>query len=87
MDGIESRKVKEATGAREIWEAEKLRSAMHTLKQAIIEDPGYAWGWHSNIAMAAFDEGLSHEKANKAAARFMKLAFDVDMTKNEFYKY
>ena len=71
----------------EIWEAEKLEQAIYTLKWAIKEDPSLAWSWHSNIAMASYDEGLSHEKANKAAARFMKSAFDVDMTKNEFYKY
>lgn len=43
-------------------------------------DREYAWVWHCNIAMSAVDEGVEHETANRAAARFMKLAFDIDVT-------
>lgn len=53
-------------------------AAMDTLRAAIKADEGYAWSWHCNIAMASFDEGLSHDAANAAAARFMKMCFDVD---------
>ncbi len=63
----------------------KIKDAMDILKELINKDPGYAWSWHCNIAMASFDEGLSRSKANLAAARFMKLAFDIDMTKHEHF--
>ncbi len=52
--------------------------AMQHLKTAMQGDLEYAWAWHCNIAMAAFDEGLDPTRANLAAARFMRLAFDVD---------
>ena len=63
--------------------------ALDVLKSAMATDPDYAWSWQCNIAMAMFDElgplvtpsGLSHEVCNRAAARFMKLCFDVDVTK------
>ena len=32
--------------------------AFRALANAMQSDPGYAWSWHCNIAMAAFDEGL-----------------------------
>ncbi len=47
------------------------------LIRAFAADPDYAQGWHDNLAMAAFDEGLEIEAANRAASRFMKSAFDV----------
>lgn len=54
--------------------------AIRILTLYIQNDKGYAWGWQSNIAMASYDEGLDHESANKAAARFMRMLFGVDMT-------
>jgi Tfp pilus assembly protein PilF len=54
------------------------KQAMDTLKKALQTDSGYAWSWHCNLAMAAFDEGVDHETANKAANRFMQMAFGVD---------
>jgi hypothetical protein len=55
--------------------------AFTDLKLAIEADPGYAWSWHCNIAMAAQDEGLDHAAGNRAAARFMSMCFGVDTTK------
>jgi hypothetical protein len=52
--------------------------AFGTLKKALQEDEGYAWGWHCNIAMAAFDEGVDHATANRAANRFMRMCFEID---------
>jgi hypothetical protein len=46
---------------------------MKVVSEAMLSDPEYAWSWHCNIAMAAFDEGLDHFRANKAAARFLAL--------------
>ena len=64
-----------------------IKLAMSVLKEAMIKDPEYAWGWHCNLAMASYDEGLKHKEANQAAARFMRSAFDIDTTKNEHYKF
>ena len=52
--------------------------ALNILKSAMRDDPGYAWSWHCNVACAMMDEGAPHDSANAAAARFMRLAFDVD---------
>ncbi len=52
--------------------------ALQTLSAAFKADPDYAWGWHCNVSMAAYDQGLSQESADKAAANFMKSAFGVD---------
>jgi hypothetical protein len=52
--------------------------AITILKTAMKADPHYAWSWHCNIAMAAYDAGVSLKIANFGAARFMKLAFDID---------
>jgi len=63
-----------------------MKETMDQLTKGINEDSEYAWAWHCNIAMATYDEGcLSLPKANRAAARFMKNAFGVDMTKHEYF--
>lgn len=54
-------------------------------KEAMKDDIEYAWGWHCNIAVSAMDEGLDHSASNRAAARFMKNAFDIDTTKCEHF--
>ena len=60
---------------------------MTYLKKTMKEEDGsYAWAWHCNIAMMAYDAGTEHKVANDGAARFMKLAFDVDVTKFDEYK-
>lgn len=69
---------------------EPVAKAFEVLKQAMHDDFEFAWSWHCNIAMAFYDElgplitpsGTSHEVANRAAARFMKLCFDVDTSQN-----
>jgi hypothetical protein len=61
------------------------RHAMKALANEIRNDPMYAWSWHCSLAMTAHDEGLDKPAANRASARFMKMAFDVDMTKHEFF--
>ena len=62
----------------------KTKTAIDTLKKAFKNDPEYAWAWHCNIAMSAYDEGLDKPAANRSAARFMRL-FDIDMTKHEHF--
>ena len=52
-------------------------AALNRLIKAFKDHPGYAWAWHCNIAMCAYDEGVEHIKANEIASRFMKLAFGV----------
>ena len=54
--------------------------AMQTLIETLKADPEYAWAWHCNVAMATFDEGLSHYAANKAAARFLSWLAQIDTT-------
>lgn len=57
----------------------KIATALEIISSAMRDDPHYAWTWHCNLAMAYFDEGIVGPLiANKAAARFMKLAFGVD---------
>lgn len=56
------------------------KQAMEALAKAVKQDLDYAWSWHCNIATAASDEGLDH-----AAARFMRSAFEIDMTKHKHY--
>jgi hypothetical protein len=56
----------------------KTKEAFDTIKKALIEDEGYAWSWHCNIAMAVQDEGVDHKTANKAANRFMQMCFGID---------
>lgn len=53
-------------------------SPFSALRQAIKSDADYAWSWHCNVAMSFVDEGVSHETANRGAARFMYSAFDVN---------
>lgn len=55
-----------------------LLDAMKTLTDTIKTDLDYAWAWHCNIAMAAYDAGCDHAVANEGAARFMQQLFGVD---------
>ena len=55
-----------------------VKAAMDMLRKAMSEDAQYAWTWHCNLAMAAFDEGVDHATSNKIAQRFMKLCFGVE---------
>lgn len=53
--------------------ATPLQRAMRILVKTIRDDHGYAWGWQSNLAMSMVDQGVDHETANRAAARFLRL--------------
>src|SRR5574343_1152578 len=59
---------------------------MQKLTEEIQSDDDYAWSWHCNIAMPIYDEGQTHEAANKAAARVMSCLFSVDVTEFEPWK-
>ena len=64
--------------------------AFEVIKAAMQADPAYAWAWHCNIAMAFYDaagETLNkHQIGNEGAARFMRAAFDVDVTQFPEYQ-
>ena len=64
----------------------EIEIAMNTLRNAMNKDHDYAWGWHCNMAVMAMDAGAEHNVANDGAARFMKLAFDIDVTQFPEYK-
>lgn len=52
--------------------------AVKRLCKALRDDLDYAWSWHCNVAMTAYDAGCPHDVANEGAARFMQLLADVD---------
>lgn len=65
-------------------------AAMKCLRAAFEADPDYARTWHDNLAMAFKDEldcpnpaESATEVCNRAAARFMRQAFDVDTADRE----
>lgn len=67
-----------------VWVRDDERSntpagALERLSRAFRSDPDYARGWQANIACAAMDEGLEPAAANRAAARFLKAAFNVEL--------
>ncbi len=64
----------------------EISKAFDVLKQAMHEDQAYAWSWHCNLAMSAFDAGTPHDIANQGAVRFMQLAFGVDTSAFKEYK-
>jgi len=49
-------------------------------------DMDCAWSWHCNLAMPMQDEGVSHEQANRAAARIMFTVFGVDVTQHKHWE-
>ena len=57
------------------------QAGIDAIRSAMQADYAYAWAWHSNVAMAAFDEGLNHAAAQRAAQRFMFAAFGIDTSK------
>jgi hypothetical protein len=59
---------------------------VESLSQAMQNDQDLAWTWHCNIAVGSLNEGVDHKTANLAAARFMSIAFGVDMTSFEEWK-
>lgn len=63
-----------------------LIETMDTLAWYIKNDDDYAWSWHCNLAMMAYDAGATHREANIGASNFMKTAFDVDTTTSKYYQ-
>jgi len=63
----------------------QISDPLSELERVFRTDPEYAWAWQCNLAMAAYDEGLDKAAANRAAARAMKLLFEIDMTNHEFF--
>lgn len=65
-----------------------VKDANETLQKAMQDDPHYAWGWQSNIAMAILDSGVdvTPRDANITAAAVMKRCFDVDVTDSWEYR-
>lgn len=62
-------------------------NAFNVLQKSLQQDSSYAWGWHSNVAAAFQDEGGEFVQSNLAAARFMKSAFSIDVTKFDEWRY
>ena len=46
----------------------------------------FAWSWHCNLAMMAFDAGAPHREANERAADFMRGVFDIDVRTMDQWK-
>lgn len=65
--------------------AEPVAQAMQTVTAAMRADPGYAWSWHCNIAMAYVDAGGDRTIGNQGAERFMRLLANVDPAHPECY--
>jgi len=57
------------------------------LSEAMQSDSDYAWTWQCNLACIAIDSSpyVTHERANRTAAQFMKNAFGVDIKQNEHW--
>ena len=65
-----------------------IAQAFNALKQAISDDPEYAWAWHCNLAMPIYDEaGCDIGKANQSAALIMAQMFDHDITAHPHFSY
>ena len=54
-----------------------LARAIETIRAAMLVDPGYAIGWHANLAVMLTDEGVPHERAQEQARGFMLRTFGV----------
>ena len=66
------------SGASHKLSPEGVQRTMNVLRSALQTDPGYAWSWHCNIAVAMQDEGVPHAVANHGAARFMRALAAVE---------
>lgn len=63
----------------------EIKKALDALSEAMNDDD-YLWSWQCNLAMAYYDQGGSRLASNIAAANFLKLLFDADVTKLEYYR-
>ena len=58
--------------------------AFWILRYLMRRDPSYAWVWHCNLAMMAYDAGATHQEANHRAASFMLRIFGVNTTRDQY---
>lgn len=76
-----------------VTEGITVEAALKVLSAAFAADPGYLWTWQSDVAVAFQDavardpEASIHEASNRAAAQFLKSAFDVDVTGQQEFTY
>lgn len=64
-----------------------VKTPMCMLMEKLKAEEDYAWSFHCNIAMPAMDNlNISHEEANRFAAKLMKHMFDVDTSEFKWFK-
>lgn len=56
-----------------------VRYAINVLSETMVKDKDFTRGWRDNISVRNQDQGLSKDKADKAANDFMKAAFCVNL--------
>lgn len=56
-----------------------LPAAMAVVCAALRNDPEYAWGWHCNLTMMAYDAGAPHPVASEGSARFLQILADINV--------
>jgi predicted HicB family RNase H-like nuclease len=67
-------------------EPDAVASVMRMMKSLMQINESWAWGWHCNLAMMAYDAGANSLAANKQAAQFMMNAFGIDMNACQLYR-
>lgn len=67
------------------WDA-SISDAWHRLSERMQEDHGFAWAVQCNLACPFIDEGGSHESANRAASRIMRMLFHFDVEQLDEWK-
>ena len=65
--------------------SEEIKHAINVLTYAMEVD-SYLWSWHCNLAVMFQDAGCDYHVSQDGAARFLKLAFNSDVTKLKEYK-
>lgn len=68
-------------------DSDEIRETMDKLREFIKTNSDYAWAWHCNLAMMAFDAGATHEKSNQQAANFMNSVFEFNVRDLPEYKH
>jgi hypothetical protein len=59
----------------------EIKNSIDSLSKNMKYDEAYAMSWLDNISMSMQDAGCGRDVANEGASRFMKLAFNIDITK------
>ena len=52
-----------------------VEQAISRLSDEVRSDDAYAWTWHCNLAVSAYDAGLEGNACDEAARRFMHALF------------